>query len=130
MFPEASLRVWMPAIHAGMTKFAFFSVGERKIMDHFAVSYLQSCDACLLLLSAPLLSFLFFHGDGRHFELGIRIAQHPHLTLRKGKTHSRRIHGVVDSHGEIAVDLLRVGIFRPGAQFEIDGTVSVAHEKA
>jgi hypothetical protein len=28
----------MPAIHAGMTKFAFsFSVGERKIMKHFVV---------------------------------------------------------------------------------------------
>ena len=76
-----------------------FSVGERKIMDHFAVSYLQSCDACLLLLSAPLLSFLFFHGDGRHFELGIRIAQHPHFALGEGKTHSRCIHCVINSHG-------------------------------
>src|SRR5262250_1462138 len=99
MFPEASLRVWMPAIHAGMTKFAFFSVGERKIMDHFAVSYLQSCDACLLLLSASLLSFLFVHGDGRHFELGIGIAQHPNFALGEGKTHSRCIHCVINSHG-------------------------------
>ena len=38
MFPEASLRTWMPAIHAGMTKFAFsFCVGKRKIMNHFVV---------------------------------------------------------------------------------------------
>ena len=36
MFAEASLRAWMPAIRAGMTKIAFsFSVGERKIMEHF-----------------------------------------------------------------------------------------------
>src|ERR1700740_320667 len=36
MFPEASLRTWMPAIHAGMTKFVFsFSVDERKVMNHF-----------------------------------------------------------------------------------------------
>jgi hypothetical protein len=28
----------MPAIHASMTKFAFsFSVGERKVMNHFVV---------------------------------------------------------------------------------------------
>jgi len=74
-----------------------FSAGERKIMDHFAVSYLQSCDACLL--SAPLLSFLFFHGDGRHFELGIGIAQHPNFALGEGKTHSRCIHCVINSHG-------------------------------
>jgi len=32
------LRTWMPAIHAGMTTFAFlFSVGERKIMEGFVV---------------------------------------------------------------------------------------------
>ena len=30
------LRIWMPAIHAGMTKYAFsFSAGERRIMNHF-----------------------------------------------------------------------------------------------
>jgi len=39
MFPEASLRTWMPAIHAGKTKLAFsFSVGERKIMERFVVN--------------------------------------------------------------------------------------------
>jgi hypothetical protein len=33
-------RPWMPAIHASMTKFEVsFSVGERKIMNHFVVSY-------------------------------------------------------------------------------------------
>jgi len=38
MSPDASLRTWMPAIHAGMTKCAFsFSVGERKLMKHFVV---------------------------------------------------------------------------------------------
>jgi hypothetical protein len=37
------LRTWMPAIHAGMTKFAFsFSVGERKIMEHFVVRVFQN----------------------------------------------------------------------------------------
>jgi hypothetical protein len=42
-FPEASLRTWMPAIHAGMTKSAFsFSVGERKLMKHSFV-YSVSC---------------------------------------------------------------------------------------
>src|SRR5713226_1343564 len=40
MFPEASLRTWMPAIHAGMTNSAFsFSVGERKLMNHFVVKF-------------------------------------------------------------------------------------------
>jgi hypothetical protein len=36
MSPEASLRAWIPAIHAGMTKnlhFSFF-VAERKIRNH------------------------------------------------------------------------------------------------
>jgi hypothetical protein len=29
---------WMPAVHTGMTKFAFsFSEGECKIMEHFVV---------------------------------------------------------------------------------------------
>jgi hypothetical protein len=38
MFPDASLRTWIPAIHAGMTKSAFsFSVGERKLVKHFVV---------------------------------------------------------------------------------------------
>ena len=38
MSPEASLRIWMPAIHAGMTKFEFFILlGECKIMEHFVV---------------------------------------------------------------------------------------------
>jgi hypothetical protein len=38
MSPEASLRIWMPAIHAGMTNAGFSSfVGERKIMNHFLV---------------------------------------------------------------------------------------------
>jgi hypothetical protein len=38
MSPEASLRTWMPAVHAGMTKFAFsFFVGERKTMEHFVM---------------------------------------------------------------------------------------------
>jgi hypothetical protein len=33
-------RPWMPAIHASMTKFEVsFSVGERKIINHFVVSY-------------------------------------------------------------------------------------------
>jgi hypothetical protein len=35
----ASCETWMPAIHAGMTKLSTFSfsVGERKIMNHFVV---------------------------------------------------------------------------------------------
>jgi len=34
--PKASLRIWIPAIHAGMTKSAFLlSIGERKIMNDF-----------------------------------------------------------------------------------------------
>ena len=92
----ASLDAGNPCRH---DEIRIFSVAEPKIMDHFAVSYLQSRDACLLLLSAPLLSFLFFHGDGRHFELGIGIAQHPNFALGKGKTHSRCIHCVINSHG-------------------------------
>jgi hypothetical protein len=40
MSPEASLRAWMPAIHAGMTNAAFSSsVGERTIMNQFLVIY-------------------------------------------------------------------------------------------
>jgi hypothetical protein len=36
MSPEASLRAWMPAIHAGMTASDFsLSVGERKPVNHF-----------------------------------------------------------------------------------------------
>jgi hypothetical protein len=38
MFPEASLRTWMPAIHAGKTNAFLCSVGERKLMNHFVVS--------------------------------------------------------------------------------------------
>jgi len=35
---EASLRIWMPAIHAGMTNSGFSSfVCERKLMNHFVV---------------------------------------------------------------------------------------------
>src|SRR5215467_6020990 len=35
MSPEASLRIWMPAIHAGMTNAGFScSVGERNLMNH------------------------------------------------------------------------------------------------
>jgi hypothetical protein len=38
MSPEASLRTWMPAIHAGMTSVGFSSsVDERKLMNHFVV---------------------------------------------------------------------------------------------
>ena len=38
MFSEASLRTWMPAIHAGMTMICIScSAGERKIMNHFLV---------------------------------------------------------------------------------------------
>jgi hypothetical protein len=39
MFPEASLRTWMPAIHAGMTMICIFMFcrRERKIMNHFVV---------------------------------------------------------------------------------------------
>ena len=35
----ASLRIWMPAIYAGMTKNPRFHVlwGERKVMNHFVV---------------------------------------------------------------------------------------------
>jgi len=41
MFPEASLRIWMPAIHAGMTRSVFsFSAGERNLMTHFVVQAL------------------------------------------------------------------------------------------
>src|SRR5262245_42975720 len=36
MSPEASLRAWMPAIHAGMTASDFsLSMGECKLMNHF-----------------------------------------------------------------------------------------------
>jgi hypothetical protein len=36
MFPGASLRTWMPAIRAGMTRITIFMFcGERKIMNHF-----------------------------------------------------------------------------------------------
>jgi hypothetical protein len=38
MSPDASVRTWMPAIHAGMTKSPFsFSLGERKLMKHFGL---------------------------------------------------------------------------------------------
>ena len=53
MSPEASLRTWMPAIHAGMMKSAFLlSVGERKIMEPFVVrkSFRPSKDAMLAIL--------------------------------------------------------------------------------
>jgi hypothetical protein len=45
MSPEASLRAWMPAIHAGMTNSEFSSsVSDRKIMNYFVVNYfLQPC---------------------------------------------------------------------------------------
>jgi hypothetical protein len=40
MSPDAILRTWMPAIHAGMTKLSISrSVGERKIMNHFVVAH-------------------------------------------------------------------------------------------
>jgi hypothetical protein len=40
MSPEASLRTWVPAIHAGMTKLCISSsADERKIMNHFVVVY-------------------------------------------------------------------------------------------
>jgi hypothetical protein len=43
MFPAASLRTWMRAIHVVMTKFAFsFSAGERKIREHFVMK--QICE--------------------------------------------------------------------------------------
>jgi hypothetical protein len=49
MSPETSLRIWMPAIHAGMTKLAFsFSVGGRKSMEHFIVSYPHISWYCVL----------------------------------------------------------------------------------
>jgi hypothetical protein len=39
MSPEASLRAWMPAIHAGMTNSGFsFFVCERKLMNYFVVN--------------------------------------------------------------------------------------------
>ena len=38
VFPEASMRTWMPAIHASMTIICIFSfVSKRKIMNRFAV---------------------------------------------------------------------------------------------
>ena len=38
VFPESSMRTWMPAIHAGMTIICIFSfVSKRKIMNRFAV---------------------------------------------------------------------------------------------
>ena len=38
VFPEPSMRTWMPAIHAGMTIICIFSfVSKRKIMNRFAV---------------------------------------------------------------------------------------------
>ena len=46
---NTSLRIWMPAIHAGMTK---SPVGEHKIMNHFVVQglflfRLRLCHVCL-----------------------------------------------------------------------------------
>jgi hypothetical protein len=39
MFPEASVRAWMPAIRAGMTTSDFsLSGGQRKLMNRFVVS--------------------------------------------------------------------------------------------
>src|SRR5262249_24347505 len=38
MSPKASLQIWMPAIHAGMTGAGSSScVGERKLMNHFVL---------------------------------------------------------------------------------------------
>jgi hypothetical protein len=38
-FPDASLRVWMPAIHAGMTATLFpCFLGEREIMNPFVMT--------------------------------------------------------------------------------------------
>jgi hypothetical protein len=37
-FPDASVQIWMPAIHAGMTKICIFMFyGERKVMNNFVV---------------------------------------------------------------------------------------------
>jgi hypothetical protein len=74
MSPEASLRTWMPAIHAGMTSsqnsafaacslskrprrrprmhgdpYIFITAGERKLMTHFVVKSLFLLDAALPL---------------------------------------------------------------------------------
>jgi hypothetical protein len=44
VFPDASLRVWMPAIHAGMTATVFpCFLGEREIMHHFVVTINVNC---------------------------------------------------------------------------------------
>ena len=58
MSPEASLRTWMPAIHAGMTKISIsFSVGERKLMnlpsDIFCFQYSAHRHASCPQRSAP-----------------------------------------------------------------------------
>jgi hypothetical protein len=39
MAPVASVRTWMPAIHAGMTENCFsYSMGKRKIIAQFVVN--------------------------------------------------------------------------------------------
>jgi hypothetical protein len=53
---ERILRTWIPAIHAGMTKSSFsFSVGDRKIMNHFVVV----CFHFSLVAVSPLCAWLF-----------------------------------------------------------------------
>jgi len=52
MFPEASLRTWMSAIHAGITESAFScSAGERKLMEHFVVRIFFRLLCIIALLS-------------------------------------------------------------------------------
>jgi hypothetical protein len=37
------LRIWMPAIHAGMTRSVFSSsAGERKLMEHFFKNWVEA----------------------------------------------------------------------------------------
>jgi hypothetical protein len=54
--PEASLRIWMPAIHAGMTKSAFLlSIGERKIHESLRVNVYSSHSAPITIPSVQAL---------------------------------------------------------------------------
>jgi len=54
MSPEASLRIWMPAIHAGMTNAgSSCSVGERKLINHFVDTIPTSFRASWRYLARP-----------------------------------------------------------------------------
>jgi hypothetical protein len=61
MFPEASLQIWMPAIHAGMTRAVFSSsVGRHKLINHLVVTYPRlSCALRVFVFFVPLCLIVF-----------------------------------------------------------------------